>query len=150
MKKDFNHEEKIKAVTRIYNELKIDPKTTNVVLNLPNVTFGHAFLPTVLDDEGVTGALVSKVEENYLFKKNVPVVSWEEVKENNTTEKRYVLYAALQEGVVEAIKQIFADLGATLVAIENTYSSLIKTLEYKADIPGNGRFPVSDRNLNIV
>ena len=118
------------TLSDLYNELKIDPKTTNVVLNLPNVTFGHAFLPTVLDDEGVTGALVSKVEENYLFKKNVPVVSWEEVKENNTTEKRYVLYAALQEGVVEAIKQIFADLGATLVAIENTYSSLIKTLEY--------------------
>ena len=118
------------TLSDLFNELKIDPKTANVVLNLPNVTFGHAFLPTVLDDEGVTGALVSKVEENYLFKKNVPVVSWAEVKENNTTEKRYVLYAALQEGVVEAVKQIFADLGATLVAIENTYSSLIKTLEY--------------------
>ena len=118
------------TLSDLFNELKIDPKTANVVLNLPNVAFGHAFLPTVLDDEGVTGALVSKVEENYLFKKNVPVVSWAEVKENNTTEKRYVLYAALQEGVVEAVKQIFADLGATLVAIENTYSSLIKTLEY--------------------
>ncbi len=53
-----------------------------------------------------------------------------EVKENNSAEKRYILYSAIQEGVVEAIKSIFNDLGATLVAIENTYSSLMKTLEY--------------------
>ena len=32
------------TLSDLYNELKIDPKTTNVVLNLPNVTFGHAFL----------------------------------------------------------------------------------------------------------
>lgn len=118
------------ALGELFNELKIDPKNANVVLNMPSVTFGHTFLPTVLDDEGVTGALTSKVEEGYLFKKNVPVVSWVEVKENNTTEKRYILYSAMQEGVVDVIKQIFSELGAGLVAIENTYSSLIKTLEY--------------------
>lgn len=118
------------ALSDLFNELKIDPKNSNVVLNMPSVAFGHAFLPTVLDDEGVTGALTSKVEESYLFKKNVPVVSWVEVKENNSTEKRYILYSAMQEGVVDVIKQIFSELGATLAAIENTYSSLIKTLEY--------------------
>ena len=118
------------ALKELFSELRIDPKNSHVVLNLPSVTFGHTFLPTVLDDEGVTGALTSIVEESYLFKKNVPVVSWTEIKENNTTEKRYVLYSALQEGVVDIITQIFAELGADLVAIENTYSSLLKTLEY--------------------
>ena len=118
------------ALKELFSELRIDPKNSHVVLNLPSVTFGHSFLPTVLDDEGVTGALTSIVEESYLFKKNVPVVSWTEIKENNTTEKRYVLYSALQEGVVDIITQIFAELGADLVAIENTYSSLLKTLEY--------------------
>lgn len=114
----------------LFNELKIDPKNANIVINMPSVCFGHSFLPTMLDDEGVTTALMSDIEQNYLFKKNVPIVSWVEVKENNSTEKRYILYSAMQEGVVEVIKQIFTDLGATLVAIENTYSSLIKTLEY--------------------
>ena len=118
------------ALKELFSELRVDPKNSHVVLNLPSVTFGHTFLPTVLDDEGVTGALTSIVEESYLFKKNVPVVSWTEIKENNTTEKRYVLYSALQEGVVDIITQIFAELGADLVAIENTYSSLLKTLEY--------------------
>ena len=118
------------ALKELFSELRVDPKNSHVVLNLPSVTFGHTFLPAVLDDEGVTGALTSIVEESYLFKKNVPVVSWTEIKENNTTEKRYVLYSALQEGVVDIITQIFAELGADLVAIENTYSSLLKTLEY--------------------
>lgn len=103
-------------------EIKIAPQNANVVVNMPSVCFGHSFLPTVLDDEGVTTALTSEIEQNYLFKKNVPVVSWVEVKENNSTEKRYILYSAMQEGVVDVIKQIFTDLGATLIAIENTYS----------------------------
>ena len=118
------------AIRDLFNELKILPQNANVVLNMPNVTFGHTFLPTVLDDEGVNGALTSKVEESYLFKKNTPVVSWVEVKENNSSEKRYILYSAIQEGVVDVIKSIFNELGATLIAIENTYSSLMKTLEY--------------------
>ena len=118
------------ALKDLFNELRIQPQNANVVLNLPNVAFGHTFLPTVLDDEGVNGALTSKVEEGYLFKKNTPIVSWVEVKENNSSEKRYILYSAIQEDVVDAVKQIFDELGATLIAIENTYSSLMKTLEY--------------------
>ena len=114
----------------LFNELKINPSEANVVLNLPSVCFGHTFLPTVLDDDGVKTALISEIEQNYLFKKNTPVVSWVEVKENNSTDKRYILYSAIQEGVLDIIKQIFSDLGATLVAVENTYSSLMKTLEY--------------------
>lgn len=144
------------ALNDLFNELRIDPKNTNVVLNMPSVAFGHAFLPTVLDDEGVTGALTSKVEEGYLFKKNVPVVSWIEVKANNSTEKRYILYSAMQEGVVEVIKQIFSDLGATLAAIENTYSSLIKTLEYTeltkdfAKTPGSWNILLVSQNSYAV
>lgn len=118
------------TVSDLFNELKILPQNAKVILNMPSVCFGHDFLPTVLDDEGVTTALTSKVEEDYLFKKNTPVVSWVDVKENNSSEKRYVLYAAMQEEVVNIFQQIFTDLGVTLIAIENTYSSIIKTLEY--------------------
>lgn len=114
----------------LFNELKILPQNVKAILNMPSVCFGHSFLPTVLDNEGVTTALTSDIEQNYLFKKNVPVVSWVDVKENHSTEKRYVLYSAMQEEVINVFKQIFTDLGVTLVAIENTYSSLIKTLEY--------------------
>ena len=114
----------------LFNEVRILPQNAKAVLNLPSVAFGHDFLPTVLDDEGVTTALISTIEENYLFKKNTPLVSWVDVKENNRTEKRCVLYAAIQEEVVNVIQQIFTDLGVTLIAVENTYSSLIKTLQY--------------------
>ena len=114
----------------VFNEVRILPQNAKAVLNLPNVSFGHDYLPTVLDDEGVTTALISKIEENYLFKKNTPVVSWVDVKENNRTEKRCVLYAAIQEEVLKVIQDIFNELGITLIAVENTYSSLLKTLQY--------------------
>lgn len=118
------------ALGELYRELEVDPKTTNVVLNLPNVSFGHSHLPTILDNEGVDGALVSQVEENYLFKKNTPVVSWVEVNVNNTSDRRCVVYTAMQEEVLGIFKSIFEEMGATLIAVENSYASLIKTLEF--------------------
>lgn len=118
------------ALGDLFRELDLDPKSVNVVLNLPNVGFGHAHLPTILDNDGVDGALVAQVEENYLFKKNTPVVSWVEVNVNNTSDKRYIVYTAMQEEVLGVITQVFEELGATLIAVENTYSSLIKTLEF--------------------
>lgn len=135
------------SVLELFSELGISPQNSNVVVNLPNVHFAHTYLPTTLDDESVTTALTSEVEQNYLFKKNTPVVSWIEVQSNNKTENRYVLYSAIQEGVVEAIKTIFNDMGATLIAIENTYSSLLKTLEY-TEITKN--FAMASRNWNIL
>lgn len=135
------------ALNELFQELKVLPAKANVVMNLPNVLFGHAFLPTVLDDEGVTTALMSEVEQNYLFKKNAPSVSWVEVNANNKTENRYILYSAVQESIVNSIKEVFSELGANLIAIENTNSSLIKTLEYteitKALVQG-------DPNWNIL
>lgn len=119
-----------KALEDLYHELRLQPQNTNVVVNFPSVCFGHMFLTTALDEEGTTGAVLSKVEEDFIFKKNEPVVSWLEVKENNTTEKRYILYSAIQGEVVNIIKQTFSGMGATLIAVENTYSSLMKTLEY--------------------
>lgn len=114
----------------LFNELRLNPKDCNVVLNLPSVFFGHKFLPTVLDDEGINTALIAEVEQNYLFKKNTPVVSWVDIKENNTSERRYLLYSAIQEGVVDVIKTIFSELGASLVAIENSYAALLRAFDY--------------------
>ncbi len=135
------------ALNELFQELKVIPAKANVVMNLPNVLFGHAFLPTVLDNEGVTTALTSEVEQNYLFKKNAPSVSWVEVNANNRSDNRYILYSAIQESIVTSIKEVFDELGANLIAIENTNSSLIKTLEYteitKALVQG-------DPNWNIL
>lgn len=135
------------VLNELFQELKIQPAKANVVMNLPNVLFGHTFLPTVLDDEAVTTALVSDVEQNYLFKKNPPSVSWVEVNANNKSDNRYILYSAVQETLVTSIKQVFQELGANLVAIENTNSSLIKTLEFTEITKG---LVAGDPNWNIL
>ena len=135
------------VLNELFQELKILPSKANVVVNLPNVFFGHTFLPTVLDDEGVTTALTSDVEQNYIFKKNPPVVSWVEVNANNKSDNRYILYSAIQESMVNNIKQVFEELGATLIAIENTNSSLIKALEFTEITKG---LVAGDPNWNIL
>ena len=135
------------VLNELFQELKILPSKANVVLNLPNVFFGHTFLPTVLDDEGVSTALISDVEQNYIFKKNPPVVSWVEVNANNKSDNRYILFSAVQESMVNNIKQVFQELGANLVAIENTNSSLIKALEFTEITKG---LVAGDPNWNIL
>ena len=135
------------VLNELFQELKILPSKANVVLNLPNVFFGHTFLPTVLDDEGVTTALTSDVEQNYIFKKNPPVVSWVEVNANNKSDNRYILFSAVQESMVNNIKQVFEELGANLLAIENTNSSLIKALEFTEITKG---LVAGDPNWNIL
>lgn len=135
------------VLNELFQELKILPSKANVVLNLPNVFFGHTFLPTVLDDEGVTTALTSDVEQNYIFKKNPPIVSWVEVNANNKSDNRYILFSAVQESMVNNIKQVFEELGANLLAIENTNSSLIKALEFTEITKG---LVAGDPNWNIL
>lgn len=135
------------SILELFSELGISPQNSNVVVNLPNVYFSHTYLPTTLEDDAITTALISDVEQNYLFKKNTPIVSWVDIQANNKTENRYILYSAIQEGVVEAIKSICNDLGATLIAIENTYSSLLKTLEY-TEI--TRKYAQDGRNWNIL
>ena len=118
------------ALKELFDELDLLPQKTNVILNLPNVLFGHTYLPVSLDDESVMTALTSVAEDNYLFKKNTPSISWVEVSSNNRSENRYILYSVIQEAIVYNLKEVFDDLGANLTIVENTNSSIIKTLEY--------------------
>ena len=141
--REIGNIEQFKAmVNELYRELYIDPAKSNVVINLPNVYTAHVYLPMTLDDESVTTAVISEVEQNYLFKKNTPVVSWAEINSNDVTENRYILYSAMQESQVDAVKAVFAEMGATVVAVESSYSSLLKTLEFTGlakDFADDGR-----------
>ncbi len=118
------------AVQELFKEINVNPKNCNVVLNIPNVYFAFTSLPLVLPDEQISGAISSEVEEMYLFKRHEPVISWNTVTVNKETEKRYIVFGAVQENTIQNIKDIFDDLGCKLVAIENAHSSMIKGIVY--------------------
>lgn len=114
----------------LFRELGLNPKKCNVVLTLPSVFFGFISLPSILTDDAITSALVSEVEQEYLFKKNNPVVSWVEVAVDMKKDVRYIAYSALQEGAVLSIQKVFGQVGCTLSATENSNFSLLKALLY--------------------
>lgn len=118
------------AVQDLFKEINVNPKNCNVVLNIPNVHFSFISLPLVLPDDQISGAISSEVEEMYLFKRHEPVVSWNTVTVNKDTDKRYIVFGAVQENTIQNVKDIFDDMGCKLIAIETAYSSMIKGIVY--------------------
>lgn len=126
----INYDDFASVVQELFKEIGVNPKDCYVILNLPNVHFSFVSLPLVLPDEQITNAISSDVEEMYLFKRHEPVVSWNTVTVNKDTEKRYVVYGAVQENTIQNIKDIFEELGVKLVAVETANSSMIKGIIY--------------------
>lgn len=126
----IDYEEFSTALHDLFKELDLNPKMCNVTLTMPNVHFGFISLPLILPDDQISTAIASEVEQLYLFKRHEPVISWNTVEQNKDSDKHYIVYTAIQEMVIGNIKDLFEDLGAKLVAIENSYSSIFKGIQY--------------------
>lgn len=117
------------GLEELFEELNI-PKTSNIVLSLPNVYFGTITLPTLLPDEGITNAIISEVEQSYIFKRSEPVTSWSDVSVNTASDSRFIAYSAIQKSSVDSILEICASIGCKVTSIENSYNSLFRALSY--------------------
>lgn len=118
------------TLAALFDDLKI-PRSSNVILTMPNVHFGLISLPLMLGDEAVTNAIISEAEQTYIFKRQEPVVGWTNiVKPNQSTDSTDILYSALQNNTLAEIYAACMEVGCTLVAVENSYVSLLKALYY--------------------
>lgn len=117
------------AVQELFAELKINPKSA-VVLNLPMVLFGSKELPLLLADDAVTEALTSEVEQSYIFKRYEPVVSWVDANSSQSGDLRKLLYSAVQKNVIDDLKNALAEIGANLVSVEMSLTSILKALAF--------------------
>lgn len=121
------------AVADMYEELGINPKS-QVVLNLPIVSFGTIQLGLLLPNDAITGAIQGEVEQTYIFRRSEPLIDWIDVPGAATNspgkETRQILYSAVQESVVKKIGEELAELGSTLVGVENSISSTFRALDY--------------------
>ena len=124
-----NYDQFKSALSELFNELHISPKS-NIILSLPNVHFGMINLPILLTDEAITNAIISEVEQSYIFKRQEPIVSWTEIYSNINTENRVLAYSAIQKDAFDKIIEACKDIGCTLLGIENSYSSLLKALDF--------------------
>lgn len=121
-----NYDEFSMAIIELFEEINVNPTMCNVVLSLPNVYFGFGSIPLSVPDEQVAGAVISDVEQMYLFKRHEPVISWNTISLNSETAKRYIVYGALQETIIRNVTDIFEDIGAKLVALETSNAALIQ------------------------
>lgn len=124
---DFNQFQM--ALEALFEELHI-PKNSNIILSIPNVHFGLINLPLLLTDEAITNAVISEVEQSYIFKRQEPIVGWTEVFSNIDTENRSIAYSAIQKNVLDGLKEACSDLGCTVIGVENSYTSLLRALSY--------------------
>lgn len=125
-----DYDELSTALSELFRELHLNPKSCKVMLNMPNVQFAFIHLPLILPDDQVTNAIASEVEQLYLFKRHEPVISWNTVDQSQETDKRYIVYSAIQDSAIQSIREVFEDLGAQLIAVENSHSSMLKGVQY--------------------
>lgn len=129
MREIANYQELKNGMQELFTELHISPKSS-VYFSLPSVHVGKIDLPLLLNDEGITTAIVSTVEQSYVFKKCEPVVSWIEVLGQNKSETRTVMYSAIQKPVVDKIKNIVTEFGGSLKLVENSIISILRALAF--------------------
>jgi len=115
------------AALELFEELKINPRC-NVVLNLPMTIFGSKELPLLLADDAVTEALTSEVEQSYIFKRFEPIISWTDSSVAHATELRKLFYTAIQKNQIESIKAALSEIGASLISVEMSLTSIFKAL----------------------
>ena len=122
------------AVNELFEEAQVSLKC-NIVLNMPMVLFGTKELPLLLADDAVTEALTSEVEQSYVFKRYEPLVSWHDSATIKSGDMRRIFYSAIQKNMVEDIKNVLTELGATLISVQVSVISLIKALYFANLIP---------------
>ncbi len=117
------------AVSELFDELKINIKS-NIVLNLPMVLLGKMDLSILLSDDAITEALTSEVEQSYIFRRYEPLISWIDAGGQQTGDTRKLFYSAVQKNVVDDIRNVLTELGATLVGVEISLTSILKALAF--------------------
>lgn len=124
---DYNQFQR--SLEELFDELHISKKS-NIILSVPSVHFGMINLPLLLTDEAITNAIISEVEQSYIFKRQEPIVSWTEIYSNIGTENRALAYTAIQKPSLDAIVEACNEVGCTVAGLENSYASLLRALQY--------------------
>lgn len=124
-----SYEEFRAAVEQAFIELNISKKS-NVVLSMPNILMGVIELPLILADDAVNNAIISEVEQSYMFKRVDPVVSWTELVSLEERDSRRILYSAIQSSAIVELKSIFEELDYRLVSIQNSNITMFQGLEF--------------------
>lgn len=124
-----NYDEFKTGIETLFQMRNINPKKANVHLSLPTVWFGmKEGLPLLLDDSAITNIVIGDLENTYIFKRKDPIPFWFDALASTNSDSRSVFYTAIQADVVETVKGIFTEMGASLVSVSCSLFADLKAL----------------------
>lgn len=124
-----NYEEFKSGIETLFQMRNINPKKANVHLSLPTVWFGmKEGLPLLLDDSAITNVVIGDLENTYIFKRKDPIPFWFDALASTNSDSRSVFYTAVQADVVETVKGIFTEMGASLISVGCSLFADLKAL----------------------
>lgn len=117
------------------DELQLNPKDCNATISMPNVMFGISSLPDMLTEDEITSAVTSTVEESFLFKQAEPLVSWQQLRDDEDDDDaddsmKKIVYCAIQESAIKELRRVFTELGISLISIQNSFSTMFAGLNF--------------------
>ncbi len=124
-----NYDEFKTGIETLFQMRNINPKKANVHLSLPTVWFGmKEGLPLLLDDSAITNVVIGDLENTYIFKRKDPIPFWFDALASTNSDSRSVFYTAIQADVVDTVKGIFTEMGASLISVGCSLFADLKAL----------------------
>ncbi len=133
----------------LLTELGIKPQC-EVVLNLPTVLLGTRELPTMLEDPAIGQSILAEIDSSYIFSaRYTPVFDWKDFDSGKTAGMRNIFYCALQDNIISKISELFKEVGAKIVDIETSYTTILNGLA-RTNLIEQQLLPEKSWNLMIV
>ncbi len=126
----IDYDEFIEVLEGLFDEAGLNPAECAVTLNLPNVHFGITAMETEAETTYIIDNLQSEIEDLYIFKRNEPVISYTKLDGASGRKQKNIIYSAIQAKVISKLIEIFDNMNCELVRIDNSYSSLLKTIQF--------------------
>ncbi len=129
-------------------ELGIKP-ASDIILNLPTVLLGTRELPTMLEDPAIGQSILAEIESSYVFSRYTPLFDWQDFDTGKNPGMRNIFYCALQDNVISKITNLLKEIGAKIISIETSYTSILNGL-VRTNIVAEQLTPDNAWNLMIV
>lgn len=126
----IDYDEFTEVVEGLFEEAGLNPAECSVTLNLPNVHFGITSLESTAETPFIIENLQGEIEDLYIFKRNEPTISYSVLASSAGRSQQSIVYCAMQTKVIGRLIEIFDTMQADLVRIDNSYSSLLKAIQF--------------------
>ncbi len=130
IKEIIDFEEFSEVLTTLFEEADLVPSECAVTLNIPNVHFDVTKLENETEDVYIRESLQTEIDDLYIFKKNEPQIEYIELNKNHNNTEKTIVYSAIQLKILNRLIEVFDNIGADLVRIETSYSSMLKAIQY--------------------